>query len=100
MQKKRNHIHGVFPADLFEGWHACDPKLKGAMVVGCFATLAMCTSYAVEVAQHTHSTLLRRAGVLSSDLLVAYRKPLPRGRTLLLLCIDDLGVLQKIPRGI
>ena len=97
---RRNHIHGVFPGDLFEGWNCWDPKLKGTNVVGCFATLGMGTSYAVEVAQHTHSNLLHRAGVLTADIQVAYRKPLPRGRTLLLLCIDDLGVLQKIPRGI
>lgn len=99
LHAQRNHIHGVFPGDIFEGWHAWDPKLKGKEVVGCFRTLAMGTSFAVEVAQHAHSNLLRRAGVLSPDLQVAYRKPLPRGPTLLLLCIDDLGILQKIPRG-
>lgn len=95
----RNHIHGVFPADLFQGWNAWDPSLRGKLVVGCFNTLAMGTSYAVEVAQHTHTNLLRRAGVLEAQRQVCYRKPLPRTDVLLLLCIDDLAILQKVPRG-
>lgn len=70
------------------------------MVVGCFATLALGTSFAVEVAQHTHTALLRRAGVLNPREQVCYRRPLPRGPTLQLLCIDDLAVLQKVPRHV
>eukprot|EP00438_Fugacium_kawagutii_P000101 Skav218715 [mRNA] locus=scaffold1346:664540:668773:+ [translate_table: standard] len=31
---------------------------------------------------------------------VCYRKPFPRSDVLVLLCIDDLAVLQKVPRGI
>ena len=74
----RNHIHGVFPSELFKNWNAWDPSLEGKTVVGCFNTLAMGTSYAVEVAQHTHSNLLKRAGVLKPSQQVCYRKPLPR----------------------
>ena len=96
----RNHIHGVFPGELFEGWNAWSPSLSGQLVVGCFATLAMGTSFAVEMAQHTHTALLRRAGVLNPREQVCYRKPLPRGATLQLLCIDDLAVLQKVPRNV
>ncbi len=96
----RNHIHGVFPADLFRGWHAWSSELEGKQVVGCFNTLAMGTSYAVEVAQHTHTNLLRRAGLLTPSQQVCYRKPLPRGSLLQLLCIDDLAILQKVPRGL
>lgn len=96
----RNHIHGVFPADLFRGWNAWSPDLEGTQVVGCFNTLAMGTSYAVEIAQHTHTNLLRRAGLLSTSQQVCYRKPLPRSDVLQLLCIDDLAILQKVPRGI
>eukprot|EP00438_Fugacium_kawagutii_P019732 Skav213561 [mRNA] locus=scaffold263:154967:157288:+ [translate_table: standard] len=95
----RNHIHGIFPAEVFKGWHAWDPSLAGKLVVGCFNTLAMGTSYAVEVAQHTHSNLLRRAGVLNNQQQVCYRKPIPRTDVLSLLCIDDLAILQKVPRG-
>lgn len=96
----RNHIHGVFPADMFEDFHAWHPGLTGKMVVGCFSTLAMGTSYAVEIAQHVHTNLLTRAGVLHTSQQVCYRKPLPRTPVLILLCIDDLAVLQKVPRGL
>ena len=95
----RNHIHGVFQGDLFKGWHAWNPSLEGKDVVACFNTLAMGTSFAVEVAQHTHSALLQRAGVLKPEQQVCYRKPLPRSPTLQLLCIDDLAILQKVPKG-
>lgn len=96
----RNHIHGVFPADVFRGWNVWSSDLEGKQLVGCFNTLAMGTSYAVEVAQHTHTNLLRRAGLLSPLQQVCYRKPLPRSGVLQLLCIDDLAVLQKVPRGL
>lgn len=96
----RNRIHGLFPAERFEGFNAWHPGLRGKMVVGCFSTLAMGTSYAVEVAQHVHSNLLSRAGVLGPNMQVCYRKPLPRSPVLLLLCIDDLAVLQKVPCGV
>ena len=95
----RNHIHGVFPSEIFKGWNAWSPQLTGKMVVGCFSTLAMGNSFAVELAQHTHTNLLARAGVLKEAEQVCYRKPLPRSSTLQLLCIDDLAVLQKVPRG-
>ena len=95
----RNHIHGVFPAEIFRGWNCWDEQLSGKHVVGCFSTLAMGTGFAVEVAQHTHSVLLQRAGCLSNDQWIQYRKELPRGDTFQLLCIDDYGVLQKVPRG-
>lgn len=95
----RNHLQGIFPSEIFKGWNAWEPHLEGKTVVGCFNTLAMGTSYAVEVAQHTHSNLLSRAGVLKPSQQVCYRKPLPRSDVLTLLCIDDLAVLQKVPRG-
>lgn len=92
----RNHIHGVFDANIFQGWNCWDTNLDGKQVVGCFNTLAMGTSYAVEVAQHSHTNLLRRAGCLNPSQQVKYRTPLPRGNVLQLLCIDDFCVLQKI----
>ena len=96
----RNHIHGVFPAEAFKGWNCWDPSLAGKHVVGCFRTLAMGTNYAVEVAQHTHMNLLRRAGCLKKSQLVQYRHPLPRGKVQQLLCIDDYAVIQHVPRGL
>ena len=95
----RNHIHGVFPADMFKGWNCWRDELEGKHVVGCFGSLAMGTSFAVEVAQHTHSILLQRAGCLNSDEWVQYRKEFPAGDTYQLLCIDDYAVLHKVPRG-
>jgi len=95
----RNHIHGVFPAEVFRGWSCWTDDLEGKQVVGCFSTLAMGTGFAVEVAQHTHSTLLKRAGCLKTEQWIQYRKELPRGDTFQLLCIDDYGVLHKVPRG-
>lgn len=56
-----------------------DSKFVGKMVVGCFNTLAMGTSFAVEVAQHSHTTLLQREGCLIPTEQVKYRSPLPRG---------------------
>ena len=96
----RNHVHGVFPAEVFEGWNCWNPSLKGKLVVGCFGTLAMGTNYAVEVAQRAHMNLLQRAGCLKISQLVRYRHPLPRGKVLQLLCIDDYAVLQHVPRGL
>ena len=57
----------------------------------------MGTSFAVEVAQHTHSVLLKRAGCLKDEQWVRYE--LPSGDTLQLLCIDDYAVLHKVPKG-
>ena len=58
----RNHIHGVFDGSLFADFKAYRPELHGKPVVGCFRTLAMGTSFAVELAQHSHAVLLYRAG--------------------------------------
>ena len=96
----RNRIHGVFPAETFKGWHCWDPKLSGKLAVGCFATLAMGTNYAVEIAQHTHSNLLKRAGCLNGSQQVRYRHPFPRGEVYQLLRIDDYAILQQVPRGV
>ena len=96
----RNHIHGVFNAERFVGWNCWDESLRGKKVVGCFSTLAMGTGFAVEVAQHVHSNLLKRKACLADAQWVQYRRPLPRGDTLQLLCIDDYAVLQKVPRGL
>lgn len=96
----RNHIHGVFDAERFVGWNCWGESLKGKKVVGCFSTLAMGTGFAVEVAQHVHSDLLKRKGCLNDDQWAQYRRPLPRGDVLQLLCIDDYAVLQKVPRGL
>lgn len=98
MHAARNHIHGVFPAEVFRSWNAWDPSLEGKNVVGCFNTLAMGTNYAVELAQHTHSNLLKRAGCLRNDQQVMYRHPFPRGAVFQLLCIDDYAVVQCIPK--
>ena len=94
----RNHIHGVFESSVFEGWNCWDSKFVGKMVVGCFNTLAMGTSFAVEVAQHSHTTLLQREGCLIPTEQVKYRSPLPRGPVYQLLCIDDFCVLQRLPK--
>ena len=94
----RNHIHGVFESSVFEGWNCWDSKFVGKMVVGCFNTLAMGTSFAVEVAQHSHTTLLQREGCLIPTEQVKYRSPLPRGPVYQLLCIDDFCMLQRLPK--
>ena len=95
----RNHVHGVFPASVFKGWRCYRESLGDRPVVGCFRTLAMGTSFAVELAQHTHANLLRRAGCWTPSEQVRYHFPLPRGPTFQLLCIDDYCVIQKVPRG-
>ena len=96
----RNHIHGVFPGDTFKGGMLGRLIFLEKWLLVVFGTLAMGNSFAVELAQHTHTNLLSRAGVLKEAEQVCYRKPLPRSSTLQLLCIDDLAVLQKVPRGI
>lgn len=94
----RNHIHGVFDGSVFRDWNCWDPSLADKKVVGCFSTLAMGTNYAVEIAQHTHTTLLRRAGCLLPSQQVTYRHPFPRGSVYQMLCIDDYAILQKVPK--
>ena len=94
----RNHIHGVFDGSVFRDWNCWDPSLADKKVVGCFSTLAMGTNYAVEIAQHTHTTLLRRAGCLLPSQQVKYRHPFPRGSVYQMLCIDDYAILQKVPK--
>ena len=49
----------------------------------------MGTSYAVEVAQHSHSVLLYRSGCLREKERVSYRCIFPKGPGFDLLCIDD-----------
>ena len=93
----RNHIHGIFPAELFRGWNCWREELAGKQVVGFFGSLAMGTSFAVEVAQHTPRFLLKRAGCLKDEQWVQYKNQLPSGDTLQLFCIDDYAVLHKVP---
>ena len=85
----RNHIHGVYDGEEFVGWNAFREDLRGKKVVGCFKTLAMGTSFAVEVAQHAHAVLLYRSGCLRESERVAYKRILPAGPGFDLLCIDD-----------
>jgi hypothetical protein len=63
----RNHIHGVFESSVFEGWNCWDSKFVGKMVVGCFNTLAMGTSFAVEVAPAQSYNLVATRRVLDSN---------------------------------
>jgi len=90
-------MHGVFDANIFQGWNCWDTNLDGKQVVGCFNTLAMGTSYAVEVAQHSHTNLLRRAGCLDPSQQVKYRTPLPRGNVLQLLCMMTTVFYRRFP---
>ena len=85
----RNHIHGIFDGNLFADFKAFRPELHGKPVVGCFRTLAMGTSFAVEVAQHAHSVLLYRAGCLGEHERVGYKRILPKGPGFDLLRVDD-----------
>ena len=85
----RNHIHGVYDGEEFAGWNAFREDLRGKKVVGCFKTLAMGTSFAVEIAQHAHAVLLYRSGCLRESERVAYKHILPAGPGFDLLCIDD-----------
>ena len=73
----RNHVHGVFPASVFKGWRCYRESLGDRPVVGCFRTLAMGTSFAVELAQRTHANLLRRAGCWTPSEQVRYHFPFP-----------------------
>ena len=95
----RNHIHGIFPAELFRGWNCRREELAGKQVVGFFGSLAMGTSFAVEVAQHTHGVLLKRAGCLKDEQWVQYKKELPSGDTLQLFCIDGLCCAPQSSEG-
>ena len=94
----RNHIHGVFRGSEFRGFNAYRPELDDQPVVGCFRSLAMGTSYAVDTAQHAHTVLLRRARCLKSSEQVAYRHPFPRGPGFELLCIDDHAYLRLVSK--
>ena len=95
----RNHIHGVFRGSDFRGFNAYNPELDDQLVVGCFRSLAMGTSYAVETAQHAHSVLLQRASCLRSSDQVAYKFPFPRGPGFELLCIDDHAFLLLVSKA-
>ena len=94
----RNHLHGVFRGSDFVGWRCYNPELHNVPVVGCFRTLAMGTNFAVEVAQHSRTTFLRRVGCLSDREKVAYKHVLPRGPGFDLLCIDDHVYLLLVDR--
>ena len=74
------------------------PELDDKPVVGCFRSLAMGTSYAVETAQHAHTVLLRRASCLKSSEQVAYKHPIPRGPRYELLCVDDHAYLLLVSK--
>ena len=96
----RNHIHGVFDGSLFTDFKAFRPELCGKPVIGCFRTLAMGTSFAVELAQHAHAVLLYRAGCLRCHERVGYKRILPKGPGFDLLCIDDHVYLLLVDRAV
>ena len=65
----------------------------------CLSSLAMGDSLAVEVAQQSHTNVLKRlAGSMVSSQTLRYRFPFPTGKFIELLAIDDHVTLQKLPR--
>ena len=92
-----NHVAGVFSGDLFKHCRAYADHFAGRDVVGAFGTLAMGKNYAVELAQHAHITLLRRAGGYRRGNRVLYRSTLPRGPFYEALNIDDHIGLVLVP---
>lgn len=82
-----NHIHGVFKGSDFLGFNAYQQELHDHKVVGCFRSPPMGAINAVELAQHVHTVLLSRAGVLHQRHQVCYKRPLPDSELLQLLLL-------------
>ena len=73
--------------------------MQGPLLI-CLKTLAMGDSLAVEIAQQSHTNVLRKlcGSMLDSETL-KYRKPVPRSDFIELLAIDDHIGLQKLPKN-
>ena len=96
---KRNAFRMVFESDELKHFRCWDPSLDGLKLLVCLKTLAMGDSLAVEVAQQAHCNVLKRlcGSMLNSETL-RYRQPVPRGKFVELLAIDDHIGLQKLPK--
>ena len=91
---RRNSIGMVFRDWELAGFKAFVPALH----TGLLRTLAMGDSLAVELAQESHLRLLESVGAMRPSERVCYRQPLPRGRFLEFLAIDDHIGAMKVSR--
>ena len=91
---RRNSIGMVLRDWELAGFKAFVPALH----TGLLRTLAMGDSLAVELAQESHLRLLESVGAMRPSERVCYRQPLPRGRFLEFLAIDDHIGAMKVSR--
>ena len=92
----RNALVVALPGSHFNGFSCYKEEYADIHVLVCFATLAMGGNLAVEIAQHSHASLLRGAGCLRADEVVSYNQPIPRGPTYELLAVDDRIIVQEV----
>lgn len=103
----RNHLIGVWRGEDFRGWNCFCEDLAACLVVVCFASLAMGSMKAVEIAQAAHFLLLLFFGAVTEETLICFNRAFPRGPVLHFVVIDDHKSLQirrrraeEVPRGL
>ena len=100
IRAKRNAFRMIFDADELRHFKSWDPSLSGLKVLVCLKTLAMGDSLAVEIAQQSHTNVLKKlCGAMLDSETLKYRHPVPRGDFVELLAIDDHIGLQKISKN-
>ena len=97
----RNALRMKFSPRELAHFSCFDPALHtdcGPLLI-CLSSLAMGDSLAVEVAQESHTNVLKRlVGSMVASQTLRYRYPFPRSDFVELLAIDDHVGLQKLPR--
>ena len=86
----RNCVGKPVPGFRFQKY-GCDPKRKYLL---CMKVVPMGDCNAVDIAQQTHLEILREAGVMRENEVIAYRSPLPPKVFMEGLYIDDHIAIQ------
>ena len=94
-RSRRNFLVGELPVKKIQHLHAVQEKgLTNGTVMGSLRTLAMGDCQAVELAQTCHLSLALNGGVVDRDTLVSMHHPLPRGKQITGLVIDDFVAMS------
>ena len=98
---RRNALRMKFKPSELSHLKCFDPSKHfdcGSLLI-CLSSLAMGDSLAVEIAQESHTNVLKHlAGSMVASQTLRYRFPFPRGDFIELLAIDDHVGLQKLPK--
>ena len=97
----RNAFRMKFSSQELQHLKCFDEGLRNKDILVCLSTLAMGDSLAVEIAQQSHSNVLKVfCGSMDPEECLRYRSPIPRGDFIELLAIDDHVGIQRLPKSL